>query len=275
MSDVGWVLDKLLMSKQSTEQLVLFALILGRLLPVVVMAPFLGGKNAPEPVKIGIGVLLALLAYPIVAAGVVVPPPTSPGGFLAFMLKEVFIGFCIGFVLLELFLIADMMGRLVDLLRGTNMATAMVPELKERSSVFGVLSFQLFLVIFLAIGGHRFFLGTLFGSFITLPVTELPQFAAAGIGGFADLVMESTARILTVAVALSMPILVAVFLTDLTFGLLNRTSPQIQAYFLSLPAKAIAGVWLFALGLATTIHVLAHEGIVFLQSLEEMLQLMR
>ena len=78
-----------------------------------------------------------------------------------------------------------------------------------------------------------------------------------------------------IAVALAMPILVAVFLTDLTFGLLNRTAPQIQAYFLSLPAKAVAGVWLFALCLATTVQVLAKEGIVFLQSLEELLLLMR
>ena len=120
-----------------------------------------------------------------------------------------------------------------------------------------------------------FFLGVLFSSFAGLPVTELPQFEAAGIGAFAELIMESTARILTVAVALAMPILVAVFLTDLTFGLLNRTAPQIQAYFLSLPAKAIAGVWLFALGLATTIQVLAAEGVVYLQRLEELLRLMR
>ena len=275
MSDVGWVLDKLLLSKQSTQQMVLFALILGRLLPVVVMVPFLGGKNAPEPVKMGLAVLLTLLAFPIVAATNTVAPPTTPIAFLVLMLKEVFIGFCIGFVLMELFLIADMLGRLVDLLRGTNMATALVPELKERSSVFGNLSFQLFLVIFLSIGGHRFFLGALFTSFIGLPVTEMPQFQAAGIGAFAELIMLSAARILMVAVALAMPILVAVFLTDLTFGLLNRTAPQIQAYFLSLPAKAIAGVWLFALGLATTVQVLAAEGVVFLQRLEELLRLMR
>ena len=106
-------------------------------------------------------------------------------GFLVMMLKEVFIGFCIGFVLLELFLIADMLGRLVDLLRGTTMATALVPELKERSSVFGNMSYQLFLVIFLSIGGHRYFLGALFTSFAAIPVTEMPQFASAGMGAFA------------------------------------------------------------------------------------------
>jgi flagellar biosynthetic protein FliR len=240
-----------------------------------VMTPFLGGKNAPEPVKMGLAVLLALLVFPIVASSSVVPPPTTPVPFLVMMLKEVFIGFCIGFVILELFLIADMLGRLVDLLRGTNMATAMVPELKERSSVFGVLSFQLFLVVFLSIGGHRYFLGALFSSFAALPVTEMPHFASAGMGAFAELIMVSAARILMVAVALAMPILVAVFLTDLTFGLLNRTAPQIQAYFLSLPAKAIMGVWLFALGLATTVQVLAQEGVVFLQNLEQLLALMR
>jgi flagellar biosynthesis protein FliR len=274
MSDVGTLLDKLLLSQESTRNLVTFALVMGRMMPIVVMAPFLGGKNAPESVKMGLGILLSLVILPYIQTMDIPLAPTSAAPFLILMLKEVFIGFCIGFVLLEMFLIADMLGRLVDLLRGTNMATALVPELKERSSVFGDLTFQLFVVIFLSLGGHHYFMAAVFESFRAIPITTMPDFAG-DMALFVELIIAGSAHILYVAAGLAMPILVAVFLTDLTFGLLNRTAPQIQAYFLSLPAKAIAGVWLFSLCLATTVRVLAQEGVTVMQSLHEMIQLMR
>ena len=45
-----------------------------------------------------------------------------------------------------------------------------------------------------------------------------------------------------VAVMISAPILAATFITDLVFGILNRVAPQLNAYFLSMPVKALGGV---------------------------------
>lgn len=274
MAALGQVLDQLLLGAESTRQLVVFALILGRLLPIIVLTPFLGGKSAPIWVKMGVGVILAIIIWPIVELSGQPAATTEPITFLILMLKEVFVGLCIGFILAELFFIADALGRLVDLFRQTTMATAMVPELKERSSPFGTLSYQFFIVLFLAIGGHRLFIAGVFESFVAIPVTAMPGFQG-DMAPFIQLIMQTAARLLMVAVALAMPILAATFLTDLIFGLLNRTAPQVQAYFLSLPAKAMAGVWLFAAGLGMTLDVLVREAVIYLEDLNNMLRLMR
>ncbi|MBM66290.1 MAG: hypothetical protein CMH55_08670 [Myxococcales bacterium] len=274
VATVGQILDQLLLSAESTRQLVTFALILGRLLPIIVLTPFLGGKSAPIWVKMGVGVTLAILVAPVVYSQEQVPATTNAFTFLMLMMKEIFVGLCIGFILAELFFIADALGRLVDLFRQTTMATAMVPELKERSSAFGTLSYQFFIVLFLAIGGHRLFITGVFESFMTIPVTVMPAFQG-NMEPFAALIMHTAARLLMVATALAMPILAATFLTDVIFGLLNRTAPQVQAYFLSLPAKAMAGVWLFAAGLGMTLDVLAREAVIYLEDLNTMLRLMR
>ena len=41
---------------------------------------------------------------------------------------------------------------------------------------------------------------------------------------------------------LAAPVIAATFITDLVFGMLNRVAPQLNAYFLAMPVKAVAGV---------------------------------
>ena len=53
-------------ARESTRQLVTFALILGRLLPIIVLTPLSGGKSAPIWVKMGVGVTLAIMVAPVV-----------------------------------------------------------------------------------------------------------------------------------------------------------------------------------------------------------------
>jgi flagellar biosynthetic protein FliR len=51
-----------------------------------------------------------------------------------------------------------------------------------------------------------------------------------------------TANILLVAVTLAAPVIAATFITDVVFGILNRVAPQLNAYFMSMPVKALGGV---------------------------------
>ena len=47
-----------------TRELLIVALILGRTMPMVYLTPFLAGQIAPTEVKIGFGLLLAVLLWP-------------------------------------------------------------------------------------------------------------------------------------------------------------------------------------------------------------------
>ena len=72
------------------------ALVLARIITIVQLTPFLGGKNAPPQVKMGIGISLSVLIFPIVFGQLDGPLPLDAVNFIFMMLKEVFIGLIIG-----------------------------------------------------------------------------------------------------------------------------------------------------------------------------------
>ncbi len=43
--------------------------------------------------------------------------------------------------------------------------------------------------------------------------------------------------------------MVSAFISDVVFGILNRVAPQLNAYFMSMPVKAMAGVIMILVGL--------------------------
>ncbi|MFH1810903.1 MAG: flagellar biosynthetic protein FliR [Pseudomonadota bacterium] len=237
-----------------TRAIVAMALVLARLLVIVQLTPFLGGKNAPPEVKMGIAIALNVLIFPIVYGKLDGPIPLDAVNFIFMMLKEVFIGLFIGFIGAELFYAVEMAGQFMNLLNGTNMVQIQVPQLQERSSAFGDLNYQLLLVIFLAFNGHHIFLDVMFQSFVDLPINRWPEFSA-GMWPLIDLAMRITGDLFLIAVGVAAPIGIACLITDISFGLLNRVAPQINAYFMAMPAKAMVGAMMFFVALPMILQV--------------------
>lgn len=247
------------------HDLLLFALIFARIIMIINLVPFLGSKNAPSQLKLGMAILFSLLFWPYVAAHIQNPLPDSLGIYALYFLKEAFIGFAIGFVTAEIFYSVEMMGQIIDVVRGTNQAQLLVPELQERSSAFGDFNYQFLLVLFLSAGFHAPFFEILADSFIQLPILSFaPQsLDSAPLTAYFGHILSN---IFTIAVTLAFPIGLACLLSDIAFGLLNRVAPQINAYFMSMPAKALGGMIFFLL----TLPMIATQ---FISHSRELLQL--
>jgi flagellar biosynthetic protein FliR len=100
----------------------------------------------------------------------------------------------------------------------------------------------------LAIGAHRVFISALLRSFEIIPATRFPRLAA-GWTPLASSMTELTGGVLAIGVQLAAPAMVALLLTDLFFGLINRVAPQINVFFLGLPVKMMMGVLVILLSL--------------------------
>ncbi len=209
------------------------------------ITPFLGGKLVPIPLKIGLMLTLAIILGPHVSSSVAIVEAASPLVLSAILIKEALVGAAIGFLMAIVFWAAEASGALVDTVRGANWAEVLVPQLGSRSSPLGNLYFQLALVLFITLGGHRMFLMALGASYQVLPIASFPRFA--GLKGFAFLCCRLTADLIFLALSLAAPVLAALFLTDLTLGLINRFVPQLNVFFLALPAKALVGIAILAL----------------------------
>lgn len=227
-----------------SQVILIGTLLVVRIVPIVFQTPFLGGKLIPPETRIGIAVGLTALAYPFAKAELQGPIDTNAAVYITLMLKELFIGYTIGFIAAELFYAMEIGGRALDIMRGSNMAEVQVPELQLRASPIGDFNFQLLLVVFCALNGHGFFIESVLESFRIVPADGWPGMSS-GFDAMITEFLNYTSRLFGLALALVFPGLFASFVTDVVFGMFNRIAPHLHAYTMAMGVKAMAGIAMF------------------------------
>jgi len=240
-----------------SQLLLAFALLMTRVLPPVILTPFLGGETVPSEVKLGLGLMLGMVLFPAITyqAGQV---PSSPLIFLALMLKELFIGLTLSFVVAIVFDAAQIAGNLIDTMSGTNQAQLMVPQIQQQVSLFSNLQIQLVTVVFLSLGGHHVVIQAFGESLERIPLDRFPTFALAGSWALFDTVLRVFGDMMRIALALASPVLLATFITDLALGMINRVAPQVQVFFVSMQIKPAVTVLI----MFTSMHLILDRVVV-------------
>lgn len=236
-----------------TVVLLTMALLLSRILPVIVLTPFLGGESVPTEVRLGIAFLLGLVLFPGVI-GQMGNLPLTALPFLALLLKEVFIGLSMAFVVNIIFDAASVGGQLMDNMSGTNQAQLMVPQIQQSVSLFAVLKVQLVTTLFLSVNGHHFVINAFADSLSSIPLDGFPRFSS-GMWPFFDTIIRVFGDMMRIALAISAPVLLATFLTDLALGMINRVAPQMQVFFVAMQIKPMVTVMV----VFTSIHVIINR----------------
>ncbi len=227
----------------SVAQAQLYFLAVTRILAVLVHVPVLGGRLVPNPVKVGLGLLLGLAMLPWQplpsdAAAL----PAAAFGFA--MGREALIGTMAGFGAALTFGAVQIAGDLMGIGSGFGAGQIINPTFENTGSVINNFFVMIATLYFLAINGHLSFLLGVARTFQLVPLNApLPQFTS-------ETLVRMSAQLITVGVQLALPVLGAVLLTDLTLGLLARVAPQVQVFFLGLPLKLAVGLVGLALALA-------------------------
>lgn len=239
-------LEAVLSSPDVTRSIALAALIFARVLPVVMLVPAFGGRLVPGPVKIGVAAVFVIVLFPAVAQ------PTTPIAvniaFIVLLLKEVLVGLVIGFLVSLAFSAIESAGAVIDTARGATLVTALIPELGTRDSVVADLKFQLAIILFFAFGGHTLAISALVETFSSFPIDRFPS--TPGLGALADVAIRASASLFVTAFALAAPVWGAALVADVLLGLLSRVAPQMNAFALGMPLKALLGVAALLLALS-------------------------
>ena len=168
-------------------------------------------------------------------------PPGEPNtmmfGLLA--IKEAMIGFILGFFAAIPFWIGENVGNLIDNQRGATMGEVYSPLNGTQVSTMGIFFTQLISTMFF-VGGIIFvFLGALYKSYQIWPVFSEGIVFSNG----APLVMlETLDTMLKTTIIIAAPVVIVMFIATLGLGLVNRTAPQLNVFFLSMPVKSGLGV---------------------------------
>jgi flagellar biosynthesis protein FliR len=240
-----------------TVVLLTVALLMSRILPVIILTPFLGGEVVPTEVKIGLGVMMGMVLFPSLASHMqYIPVQALP--FILLMLKELFIGLCLSFVVGMIFQAAQVAGTVIDSMAGTNMAQIMVPQIQQQVNLFASFKLQVAVVLFLTLNGHHMVINAFGDSLVLIPLEKFPSFHA-GMWPFFDLMARTFAEVMRISLAISAPVFLATFLTDLALGMINRVAPQVQVFFVSMQIKPLVTVMIVFVSIHLILRRLALE----------------
>lgn len=244
------MLQALLENPQLRAALQAGGLLLGRVLPLVVFTPMLGGQVLPARLRIGISLLLVLVLLPAVAP--VAPVDLTSVQFAGLAFKEALVGLTLATMILLMYHAFTTFGAIVDVARGSTLANIYDPTTQQQQPVLGSLFLQAAIVLFLTLGGHRVVIEALGKSLDVIPLFDA---APPGMGGI-PLFLAMLTELLVVAIRLAFPVILVILLLDVVLGLLNKVAPQVQVYFLGLTIKTSLGLAAVLLGLLMTIDLM-------------------
>jgi flagellar biosynthesis protein FliR len=252
--------------------LVLFGLVFTRMIMAIALAPFLGGRSVAGKVKVALAVVISLLLFPSVT-------PQNVGEMntllvMCLLVKEAMIGAILGFLTQIVFFSVQMAGAMVDYGRGMSQATFFAPQLETNVSLLGQLQFQAALVLFLVLNGHLVFLRALATSFRDLPVTAFPRFSGGTVAGMEQMA-RYTGNSLLIAIQLSAPVLLTLFLVDISFGMLGKAAAGFHVHSESQPVKSLVGLGIVLLALSYVLSLMPGHFSRMMQQLDQFVQHIR
>ena len=202
------------------------------------ICPALTESMVPGVVRRAAILAFSLVAIPMVKAGM---PPGEPNPwiFAAVAAKEAVIGFLIGFFSAMPFWVAENVGNFIDNQRGATMGEVYSPLNGSQVSTTGIFFTQVVSTIFFVGGAVFVFLGALYASYGVWPVfgdwARMTPDAPVRVLGALDGMLRTT-------VVIAAPVIIVMFLATVGLGLVNRTAPQLNVFFLSMPVKSALGI---------------------------------
>ena len=221
---------------------VAFAYPLIRILAFIAAAPLWSTAGIPRRTRLILGIAIAIAITPALP-----PMPTiAPGSWsgLAILGQQILIGVAMGFAVRVVFSVTDFAGELIGLQMGLGFATFYDPLNSSQTPVISELLGLLALMLFLALDGHLLYVATLTQSFQVIPV------GGPILDGNSWLnIAKLGSKIFALGLLLSLPIVVALIITNMALAVLTRAAPQLNIFALGFPLTILGGF--FSLAIST------------------------
>ncbi|MEG0370833.1 MAG: flagellar biosynthesis protein FlhB [Clostridium sp.] len=207
-----------------------------RVAAMIITAPIFSQKQIPSQFKVGFSLAIGLLvSYSIIGKGFTIPANNIE--LVLFVFKEVLIGVAIGTIATFVFTSFRTAAHLMDFGMGFSMSQYYDPATASSVTILEKFFNWIATVVFLAFNFHHILLSAIIKSFDVIP---LGHFEISG--NILSAVSNAFYQSFFIAIQIAAPILIVMFITDITLGLIARTVPQFQVFVLSMPIKILFGL---------------------------------
>lgn len=234
----------------TTNEVAFFALVLGRMAGIFASIPLFGGRRVPMNIKALAIFSMTLVCYPIVRA----KAPELPPDFLSLgilVVRETLVGICLGLLSLMVFAAVEFCGQLVGMQIGLAIATEFDPSQGEQQSVISVFEEMFATMLFVSLGIHHLFISALVESYSVLPAGAWQMNE-----GLMRFLILTLGQVFVLAVKLAAPVMVTLLVTSVVLGIMARSFPQMNVFFVSMPLNIGIGFLVLGLSLYFFLHTL-------------------
>jgi flagellar biosynthetic protein FliR len=168
--------------------------------------------------------------------------------------KEMLVGLAFAFVIGILFAALAVAGTVVDTLTGFAFGAMVDPLTGNQGTILSQVYTLLGVMVFITINGDALLIQGFARTFELVPLLDMPNMTKL-IGG----AIGAFVGIFASAIQICAPVLLALLLTDIAFGLVTKVVPQMNVFSMGLPTKILVGIAVMAASLPFVAGYIADE----------------
>ena len=227
-----------------------FVLVMARLTTMIALAPLLGSRTVPAPVKLGLGFLMAMIIAPFVVRDF----PVLPGHLILFfgmVVREGLVGVLMGVMGAALFAAVQLSGQIFGMMIGFGIVNVIDPLSDLQISLLGQFEFLIGVFLFLAVGGHHLLILAMANSYAVIPVNTFTMTA-----GLTEQVGLILGNMFEIAFKVGFPMIACLFIIKVAMGLVARTVPQMNVFIVGLPIDIFVGLIIMFMSITYVTYLL-------------------
>jgi len=218
-------------------------LIFLRVAAILMTVPFFSSRNIPILLKVGLAFSVSLLLMPLSPFTDTPFVPTAIP-FAIGIVSEIALGVVIGLSVRLIFAAIQLAGQLEGFQMGFALVNVMDPITSAQASILAQFKSFIAMLIFLAINAHHCFLRAIADSFQLVPL-----FGFRFNSSLVEYLVKLAGNMFIIAIRVGAPVIVALLLTSVAFGLIARAVPQMNVFIVAFPVKIIIGLAFLAISL--------------------------
>jgi flagellar biosynthetic protein FliR len=212
-----------------------FMLTFARVGTMVMLMPGIGEQLITPRSRLSLALLLSLVLFPLTRT--LLPSGGAPAAVIGILIGEIAIGLLIGLAVRMIVGALQTAGTIVSQQLGLAFAMSVDPAMGGQQAAIGNLLTLLGIVMVFAADLHHLAIVAIRDSYMLLPPAGIPA-----TGDAATLAIRAIGQGFSLAVQISAPFIAFAILFNLGLGVLSRLMPQLQVFFLAMPATILIGM---------------------------------
>ncbi|MBN2324210.1 MAG: flagellar biosynthetic protein FliR [Spirochaetes bacterium] len=214
-----------------------FLLIMVRMLAMFIAAPFFSSGVIPLRIRTVTALYVSVCVFPMVAR-TIGEVPESMFLYALMIGSEALIGVLIGFMMSIVFAAFQLAARLFSFQMALGISEVIDPISQVGITMIGQLWVLMGILIFIAIDGPHYLIMATYDSYSSVQLFDILRDNRAVV----QVLIRMFGAMFLVALKLSFPILITLFLLVVTLGMLAKAAPQMNVFMVGFPIQIAVGL---------------------------------